>query len=128
MRNLFNKSFQGMTELAGFFFLWMAFLGIPILFDQNSLITLDVLYTHVNEKLKKIFWYIQQVVVVGLGIVMVIAFIGLFPFVITEYYSSMSGFSKMWQFLPISVCGCFLSFKALYNIIESLLKEKKIKS
>ncbi len=125
MRNIFNKSFQGMTELAGFFFLWMAFLGIPVLFNNNGLITLDIVYTHVNNKLKTIFWYIQQFVVIGLGIVMIIAFIGLYPFIATEFYSSMPGFSKMWQFLPIAVCGAFLASKALYNILEKSLKLKK---
>ena len=31
IRNIFNKSFRGMTELAGLLFLWMAFLGVAVL-------------------------------------------------------------------------------------------------
>ncbi|MCR5291032.1 MAG: TRAP transporter small permease [Treponema sp.] len=121
IRNVFNKSFRGMTELAGFLFLWMAFLGIPVLFYRKSLITLDIVSSRVTGKIKVIFWYIQQIVAFCLGIVMVVAFINLYPFVVTEYYSSMPTFSKMWQFLPLGIGGFFMSLEALYNILAKIM-------
>ena len=120
MRNIFDKSFRGMTELAGFFFLWMAFLGIPVLYDKNGLITLDILSAHAGQAAQRVFWFVQQVVTACLGVVMVIAFAGLYPFVVTEFYSSMPTFSKMWQFLPLAVCGVYLTLKAVYNILERI--------
>lgn len=121
MRNFFNKSFRGMTELAGFMFLWMAFLGITVLFDRNNMIALDMLFLRTRGKMRLAFWYIQQIIAFGLGVVMVIAFVNIYPFVITEFYSSMPKFSKMWQFLPLAVSGVYLALKALYNIIDKAI-------
>lgn len=124
LRNIFNKSFRGMTELAGCLFLWMAFLGITVLYDKEGLISLDIVSVRMRGMLASIFWYIRHIVIFVFGIVMVIAFWGLFPFVITEYYSSMPSFSKMWQFLPLALSGIFLAFKAAYNILEKLYNTK----
>lgn len=122
LRNILDKSFRGMTELAGFMFLWIAFLGVAVLFDKNRLITLDILFTKFPQALQNKILYIHQIVAFGLGVVMVVAFIGLYPFVITEYYSSMPSFSKMWQFLPLAICGAFIAVKALYNIVAGVSK------
>ncbi|MGI5173379.1 TRAP transporter small permease [Treponema sp. OMZ 840] len=124
IRNVFNKSFRGMTELAGLLFLWMAFLGITVLYDKDALISLDIVYSRTTGFLQNLFWYIRHIVVLALGFVMIIAFCGLYPFVITEFYSSMPGFSKMWQFLPLAVSGAFFVLKALYNILERQCKAK----
>lgn len=124
IRNVFNKSFRGMTELAGLLFLWMAFLGITVLYDQDALISLDIVFSRTTGFLQNLFWYIRHVVVLSLGAVMLIAFCGLYPFVVTEFYSSMPGFSKMWQFLPLAISGTFFVFKAVYNILERLCKAK----
>ena len=52
LRNGFNKSFRASTELCGFLFMWMAFLGVIILYDRDRLITLDMIYVRAPEKLK----------------------------------------------------------------------------
>lgn len=44
LRNFLNKSFRASTEACGFLFMWMAFLGIIVLYDKDRLITLDMLY------------------------------------------------------------------------------------
>jgi TRAP-type C4-dicarboxylate transport system permease small subunit len=118
IRNFLNKSFRGMTELAGFFFMWMAFLGIMVLYDKDRLITLDTFSSMIKGSGKIILWYINRIVAFCLGLVMVIAFIGLFPFVTTEYFSSMPKFSKVWHYLPLALCGGFMVLKSVYGMIE----------
>ena len=118
IRNIFNKSFRGMTELAGLLFLWMAFLGVAVLYDRDDLISIDMIYARTKGKVRTVFWFVRHAVTLGLGIVMIVSFCGLYPFVVTEYYSSMPNFSKMWQFLPLAVSGGFFVLKAVYNIIE----------
>ena len=61
LRNIANKSFRATTELCGFLFMWMAFIGLIILYDQNRMIALDMLYVRVNEKIQTIFWYLSLI-------------------------------------------------------------------
>jgi TRAP-type C4-dicarboxylate transport system permease small subunit len=118
IRNFLNKSFRGMTELAGFFFMWMSFLGIAVLYDKDRLITLDIFSAMIKGKGKITLWYINRITALCLGLIMVIAFIGLFPFVSTEYFSSMPKFSRVWHYLPLAVCGGFIVLKSVYSLIE----------
>ncbi|MDR2071091.1 MAG: TRAP transporter small permease [Treponema sp.] len=118
IRNFLNKSFRGMTELAGFFFMWMAFLGVAVLYDKDRLITLDTFSAMIKGKGKTILWYVNRIVSLCLGLIMVVAFAGLFPFVSTEYFSSMPKFSKVWHYLPLALCGGFMALKSAYSIIE----------
>ncbi len=122
LRNILNKSFRGMTELAGFMFLWMAFLGVIVLDDQNRLIALDIFYLRTKGSFKELLWYVHKVVAMALGITMIVAFVGLYPYISTEYFSSMPKFAKAWQYLPMAITGAFLAIKALYDIIERILK------
>lgn len=117
LRNILGKSFRGMTELAGFMFLWMAFLGVIVLYDQNRMISLDMLYIRAKGKLETLLWIAHKVTAMVLGVVMVIAFIGLYPFVSTEYYSSMPSFPKVWQYFPMAITGVFLCIKSVYEVV-----------
>jgi TRAP-type C4-dicarboxylate transport system permease small subunit len=125
IRNFLNKSFRGMTELAGFFFMWMAFLGIMVLYDKDRLIALDTVSAMIKGNGKIILWYINRIVAFCLGLIMAIAFIGLFPFVSTEYFSSMPKFSKVWHYLPLALCGGFMVLKSVYGIIEKFRSLRK---
>jgi TRAP-type C4-dicarboxylate transport system permease small subunit len=118
IRNFLNKSFRGMTELAGFFFMWMAFLGVMVLYDKDRLIVLDTFSSMIKGNGKIALWYINRIVSLCLGLIMVIAFIGLFPFVSTEYFSSMPKFSRVWHYLPLAISGGFMVLKSVYGIIE----------
>ena len=60
LRNFFNKSFRSSTELCGFLFMWMAFLGVVVLYDKDRLITLDMLYVRANPKVQTTFWFINN--------------------------------------------------------------------
>jgi TRAP-type C4-dicarboxylate transport system permease small subunit len=125
IRNFLNKSFRGMTELAGFFFMWMAFLGVAVLYDKGRLITLDTFSAMIKGRGKIILWYINLIVSLCLGLIMVIAFIGLFPFVSTEYFSSMPKFSRVWHYLPLALSGGFVVLKSVYSIIEKFCSPLK---
>lgn len=128
LRNFLDKSFRGMTELAGFLFLWMAFLGIIVLYDQQRLISLDMLYVRAKEPLTTIFWYIHKIVSLSLGVIMIVSFIGLYPFVSTEYYSSMPNFAKLWQYLPLAITGGFLCIKSVFEILDKVFNQKKLEA
>ncbi|NCC46986.1 MAG: TRAP transporter small permease [Bacteroidia bacterium] len=117
LRNILGKSFRGMTELAGFMFLWMAFLGVIVLYDQNRMISLDMLFIRTKGPLKTALYCIQKVVAGILGLIMIVAFFGLYPYVSTEYFSSMPTFAKVWQYLPMAITGAFLCLKSLYDLI-----------
>lgn len=122
LRNILGTSFRGMTELAGFMFLWMAFLGVIVLYDQNRMISLDMFYVRTKGMVRTVLWILHKLIAAALGVIMVIAFIGLYPFVSTEYYSSMPHFAKVWQYVPMVVTGSFLAVKSLFDLLAKVQK------
>jgi TRAP-type C4-dicarboxylate transport system permease small subunit len=104
--------------MAIFFFIWIVFLGFMVLFDKKRLISLDTFYAAAKGKLKTVVWYIQESIAVCLGIAMIMAFIGLYPFFQNLYFSALPKFSKIWQHYPLVVSGAFIALRALYSIIE----------
>lgn len=124
LRNILGKSFRGMTEMAGFMFLWMAFLGVIVLYDKQRMISLDMFYFRTKGTLKTVLWIIQKVVAAALGTIMVIAFFGLYPYVSTEYFSSMPTFAKLWQYVPMAITGSFLCIKSIYELVEKARGER----
>ena len=124
LRNILGKSFRGMTEMAGFMFLWMAFLGVIVLYDKQRMISLDMFYVRTKGTLKIVLWVIHKMVAAALGTIMVIAFFGLYPYVSTEYYSSMPKFAKLWQYVPMAITGSFLCIKSIYELVEKARGEK----
>ncbi|MDO4322334.1 MAG: TRAP transporter small permease subunit [Lachnospiraceae bacterium] len=120
-RNFFNHSFRFSTELCGFMFMWMAFLGVIVLYDQDRLIVLDVLYAHVSEKVQNIFWFIGKIAGILLGVVMVMAYCGMYKINSTSYFSTMQFLSKAWHFLPMAIAGVFLAVDSVYQIAAKLM-------
>ena len=118
IRNVLNKSFRGVTEMAIFFFVWIVFLGFMLLFDRKRLISLDTLYAATRGKAKTALWYFQEIAAVFLGIAMIGAFIGLYPFFQNMYFSALPKFSKIWQHYPLVISGAFIAARGLYDIIE----------
>jgi TRAP-type C4-dicarboxylate transport system permease small subunit len=125
IRNLFNRSLKSMTELVGIMFLWMAFLGIIVLYDSEGLIALTFLSDRVPQKIKTVFWYIYKVVAGILGAVMIAAFVGLYPYVRTDFFSSMPKLPKLWEYLPMAIAGGFLVLKSIYDLLEKMTGAKK---
>ena len=122
LRNCFNKSFSPSTELCGFLFMWMAFLGVCILYDRERLITLDMLYVRAPETLRRVFWLLGKAAALLLGIVMIIAYIGMYPINKTSYFSSMQWLSKAWHFLPMAIAGGFIVVKTVWQLLDWALK------
>ncbi len=119
-RNFINKSFRFSTELCGFMFMWMAFLGVIVLYDQDRLITLDMLYTHVPENVRRIFWYVNKVVSIGLGVIMVVAYCGMYKINSTSHFSTMPFISKAMHFLPMAIAGGFIVVKTIYQLADQI--------
>ncbi|MCB7318895.1 TRAP transporter small permease [Lacrimispora sp. 210928-DFI.3.58] len=117
-RNFFNKSFRFSTELCGFLFMWMAFLGVIVLYDQNRLITLDMIYVRVPEKVQNLFWFVNKIFSIGLGVIMIVAYCGMYKINSTSYFSTMQFLSKAWHFLPMAIAGGYIVVKSVYQLIE----------
>lgn len=119
-RNFLNKSFRFSTELCGFMFMWMAFLGVIVLYDQDRLIVLDMLYVRAAESLRKVFWFINKIVSIGLGVIMIVAYCGMYKINSTSYFSTMQFLSKAWHFLPMAIAGGFIIVKTIYQLLEQI--------
>ena len=121
LRNFFNRSFRSSTELCGFLFMWMAFLGVCILYDKERLITLDIVYAHATEALRQLFWFLGKAAALLLGAVMIIAYIGMYPINKTSYFSTMQWLSKAWHFLPMAIAGGFIVVKTVWQLLDRVL-------
>lgn len=114
LRNFLNKSFRASTEACGFLFMWMAFLGIIVLYDKDRLITLDMLYVRAPRNVQNIFWFINKIFSLGLGIVMIVAYAGMYKINSTSH------------FFPMAIAGGFIAVKTIYQLLERImLKHQK---
>lgn len=120
LRNFLNKSFRASTELCGFLFMWMAFLGVIVLYDQDRLITLDMLYVRATPRVQTIFWMINKIFSLGLGIIMIVAYQGMYKINSTSYFSTMQFVSKAWHFLPMAIAGGFIVVKTVYQVLDRI--------
>lgn len=120
LRNFLNKSFRATTELCGFMFMWMAFLGVVVLYDKDRLITLDMLYVKMNPAFQTMSWFVNKIVSLGLGVIMIVAYKGMYQINSTSYFSTMQFLSKAWHFLPMAIAGGFIVVKSVYQILDRL--------
>lgn len=88
-RNFLNQSWLPTTELCGILFLWMAFIGIIPLYNKSGLIRLDFLVTRLHGVAAEIVWYITDLIGLGLGVVMIVAFNAQYRFVASRTYATM---------------------------------------
>ena len=121
LRNFLNKSFRASTEACGFLFMWMAFLGIIVLYDKDRLITLDMLYVRAPRNVQNIFWFINKIFSLGLGRVMIAAYAGMYKINSTSHFSTMQFLSKAWHFLPMAIAGGFIAVKTIYQLLERIM-------
>ena len=84
-RNFLNQSWLPTTELCGILFLWMAFIGIIPLYNKSGLIRLDFLVTRLHGVAAEIVWYITDLIGLGLGVVMIVAFNAQYRFVASHH-------------------------------------------
>lgn len=121
LRNFFNKSFRASTELCGFLFMWMAFLGVIVLYDKDRLITLDMIYVRASKNVQNIFWLINKIFSLGLGIIMIVAYSGMYKINSTSFFSTMQFLSKAWHFFPMALAGGFIVVKTIYQLLDRLM-------
>lgn len=127
-RNIFNKSFRPTIEICGISFLWMAFMGIIPLYNENGLMRLDFLISRTKGMLFEILYLINKVVSFGLGIIMVVAYRSQYPFVSTRFYSTFAAkIPYTVQYIPMAIAGAFIAVKALWEILDWILRMSKKK-
>jgi len=119
-RNLFNSSFRWSTELNGFLFMWMSFMGLIILINENRMISLDMVYVRVNPKIRGVLWLLIQLAIFFLGLVMVISYKDMYPILATSKFSTMQWLQKTWHYLPSAIAGAFFVAQSVYELFSHL--------
>jgi len=122
-RNFFGNSFRPTIEICGIAFLWMAFIGIIVLYNNDGLMKLDFVSANLKGVPAQIIYFINKAFSLMLGVVMVIAFFAQYPFVSTRTYATFS-FKLPYtiQYIPMALAGGFMAIKALEQIVERILE------
>lgn len=123
-RNFLNQSWLPTTELCGILFLWMAFIGIIPLFNRAGLIRLDFLVTRLHGITAEVVWYITDLVSLGLGIVMIIAFNAQYRFVASRTYATMPSIPYTIQYIPMAIAGAFIALKSIEQLVNHVAAKK----
>ena len=122
-RNIFNKSFRPTIEICGISFLWMAFMGIIPLYNENGLMRLDFLISRTKGGVFEVLYLINKIVSFGLGIIMVVAYNYQYPFVSTRFYSTFAAkVPYTVQYIPMAIAGAFIAVKAFWEILDWILR------
>lgn len=125
VRNTINISFRFSTELCGFMFMWMAFMGLITLVDESRMINLDMIYARVPEKARDVFWVIIRFATIFLGIVMIISYKDMYPILATSKFSTMQKLTKAWHYLPCAIAGGYFVLVSVYELLEKFTGKKK---
>ena len=123
-RNFFNFSFRAMIEICGILFLWMAFMGIIPLYNNNALMRLDFLSSRMKGFTSKLFFVLNKLFSGMLGVVMIIAFNLQYPFISTRTYATIPQLPYTIQYLPMALAGGFIVLKTVEQLIEFVLQCK----
>ena len=121
-RNILNRSFRSAVEISGIMFIWMIFLGIIHLYDRNKMLRFEVVLNRVEGWVAEVLWYISKMVCLCLGIVMIIAFIGLYPIISTRFYVTMRFLPFTMHFLPMAIAGGFLVLKSVEELLTKTFR------
>lgn len=122
-RNFFNQSFAGNVQLCGILFLWMAFIGLIPLYCNNGLMRLDFLLARARGPVYEVLYFINKLVSLMLGVVMVIAFVYQYPFVSTRTYQTFSvKIPYTIQYVPMMIAGIYMAVKTVEQIVEHILQ------
>ena len=122
-RNFFGNSFRPTIEICGIAFLWMAFIGIIALYNNDGLMKLDFLSARLHGVPAEIIFFIRMAASLMLGVVMVIAFFAQYPFVSTRTYATFA-FKLPYtiQYIPMGLAGAFMALKSVELTVERILK------
>ena len=125
VRNLINTSFRWSTELCGFLFMWMSFMGLITLIDENRMINLDMIYVRVSDKLRNVFWIVIRISMIFLGIIMVVSYKDMYPILATSRFSTMQKLTKAWHYLPCAIAGVYFALVSLYEILNRVINKDR---
>ena len=125
VRNTINISFRFSTELNGFMFMWMAFMGLIILVDESRMINLDMIYARVPDKVREIFWVLIRVATIFLGLIMIISYKDMYPILATSKFSTMQKLTKAWHYLPSAIAGAYFVLVSVYELLNKLMGNKE---
>ena len=122
-RNFFGNSFRPTIEICGIAFLWMAFIGIIVLYNNDGLMKLDFVSANLKGVPAQIIYFINKAFSLMLGVVMVIAFYAQYPFVSTRTYATFS-FKLPYtiQYIPMALAGGFMALKSVEQIVERIME------
>lgn len=121
-RNFLNQSWLPTTEMCGIFFLWMAFIGLIPLYQNNGLMRLDFLVSRMQGVVAEIVWYVTAIVGGLMGVVMIVAFCTQYPFFSSRAYATMPHVHYTVQYLPMMLAGVFMALKSVENILRHVMK------
>lgn len=120
-RNFLGKSFRPTIEVCGILFLWMAFIGIIPLYQENGLMKLDFVSAKAKGVFAEVIFFLNKAASLLLGVIMVCAFFWQYPFFSTRSYATFS-FKLPYtiQYIPMMVAGCFMALKTVEQILEHI--------
>ena len=121
-RNIFNSSNRATIEICGIEFLWMAFIGLISLYHNHGLMRLDFVVARAKGFFGEFLYFLNKIVSLTLGVVMVIAFIAQYPYVSTRFYSTFS-FKLPYtiQYVPMAIAGAYIALETVRHIIERII-------
>lgn len=121
-RNFLNQSFTGNVQLCGILFLWMAFIGLIPLYHNSGLMRLDFLVANSKGKVYELLYFVNKIVSLVLGVVMVLAFYYQYPFVSTRTYQSFTvPVPYTVQYIPMAIAGLYIAIKTVEQLAEHIL-------
>ena len=121
-RNFLGGSFRPTIEICGIAFLWMAFIGLIPLYENEGLMRLDFLLSKAKGKVADVLYFVNKAFSLLLGVVMVIAFIAQYPFISTRTYATFSfPLPYTVQYVPMAIAGAFIAIKSVEQILERVL-------
>lgn len=69
-------------------------------------------------------WYITDLVGLGLGVVMIVAFNAQYRFVASRTYATMPNVHYTIQYIPMAIAGAFIALKSLEMLVGHIAAKK----
>lgn len=128
IRYLTDASFVYTEDVTVISMLWIMGLGISVGWMNREHLLINVIDNFLNEKGMAILLFIQDILGVGAGVMMVI--LGRMAQKLnTGFVQSVIGFDESFRYIPVLVGGVLLTLSALVCVIEQILvwsgKEEK---
>lgn len=124
VRNVMGFSFQWIVDVNRLIFIWMCFLGIVFVNDEDRLIRFEILEQHFSPKVRKwvdVFRYAASLVLYA---VMCRAGILVSEFAKAQVFSTIP-VSTMWMYMAVVAAGVLLVFQTVIKLLVLLLPGKE---